>query len=213
MKKQLLLSAALAASLSVAPGCAEKQDAVSGITITPAIKTRVTELHFDTGDCIGLTVTKGGEDYVHNQPMTFDGSVFTGSGLLWYNDLNEKSTLTAYYPYSASGVPAEFSVANDQTGGNASSDLLGAVKKDVTPGSAAVGMLFYHLMSQLTIVITNNSDAAVSGVVVSGFVPTASVDLTVPAATAKTGAATAEIKAREVTANASYRVILVPQPW
>lgn len=25
-------------------------------------------------------------------------------------------------------------------------------------------MLFYHLMSQLTIVITNNSDAAVSGV-------------------------------------------------
>lgn len=211
MKKQLLLSAALAASLSVAPGCAEKQDAVSGITITPAIKTRVTELHFDTGDCIGLTVTKGGEDYVHNQPMTFDGSVFTGSGLLWYNDLNEKSTLTAYYPYSASGVPAEFSVANDQTGGNASSDLLGAVKKDVTPGSAAVGMLFYHLMSQLTIVITNNSDAAVSGVVVSGFVPTASVDLTVPAATAKTGAATAEIKAREVTANASYRVILVPQ--
>lgn len=66
MKKQLLLSAALAASLSVAPGCAEKQDAVSGITITPAIKTRVTELHFDTGDCIGLTVTKGGEDYVHN---------------------------------------------------------------------------------------------------------------------------------------------------
>lgn len=33
-------------------------------------------------------------------------------------------------------------------------------------------MLFYHLMSQLTIVITNNSDAAVSGVAVGGFVPT-----------------------------------------
>lgn len=210
MKKQLLF-AALAASLAVVSGCSEKQDAVPGITIMPTIKTRVTELHFDTGDCIGLTITKGSGDYVSNHPMTYDGSAFTSSGLLWYNDLNEKSTLTAYYPYSAAGVPAEFSVAKDQTGGNASSDLLGAVKKDVTPGSAAVGMLFYHLMSQLTIVITNNSDAAVSGVTVSGFVPTASVDLTVPTATAKTGAVAAEIKAREVTANASYRVILVPQ--
>lgn len=210
MKKQLLF-AALAASLAVVSGCSEKQDAVPGITITPTIKTRVTELHFDTGDCIGLTITKGSGDYVSNHPMTYDGSAFTSSGLLWYNDLNEKSTLTAYYPYSAAGVPAEFSVAKDQTGGNASSDLLGAVKKDVTPGSAAVGMLFYHLMSQLTIVITNNSDAAVSGVTVSGFVPTASVDLTVPTATAKTGAVATEIKAREVTANASYRVILVPQ--
>ena len=43
--------------------------------------------------------------------MTYDGSAFTASGLLWYNDLNETSTLTAYFPYSASGVPDEFSVA------------------------------------------------------------------------------------------------------
>lgn len=32
-------------------------------------------------------------------------------------------------------------------------------------------MLFYHLMSQLTIVITNNSDAAVSGVAVGRVRP------------------------------------------
>lgn len=47
--------------------------------------------------------------------MTYDGSAFTASGLLWYNDLNETSTLTAYFPYSASGVPDEFSVARDQS--------------------------------------------------------------------------------------------------
>lgn len=72
-------------------------------------------------------------------------------------------------------------------------------------------MLFYHLMSQLTIVITNNSDAAVSGVAVGGFVPTASVDLSVPTASAKAGVAAAEIETFEVTPDASYRAILVPQ--
>ena len=126
MKRQLLL-ALLAAGLAAAPGCADKRDAVPGIRITPSIKTRVTGLHFDTGDCIGLTVTKNGSDYVRNHQMTYDGSAFTASGLLWYNDLNETSTLTAYFPYSASGVPDEFSVARDQSAGCASSDLLGAV--------------------------------------------------------------------------------------
>lgn len=210
MKRQLLL-ALLAAGLAAAPGCADKRDAVPGIRITPSIKTRVTGLHFDTGDCIGLTVTKNGSDYVRNHQMTYDGSAFTASGLLWYNDLNETSTLTAYFPYSASGVPDEFSVARDQSTGCASSDLLGAVAKNVTPTGAPVGMLFYHLMSQLTIVITNNSDAAVSGVAVGGFVPTASVDLSVPTASAKAGVAAAEIETFEVTPDASYRAILVPQ--
>ena len=201
MKRQLLL-ALLAAGLAAAPGCADKRDAVPGIRITPSIKTRVTGLHFDTGDCIGLTVTKNGSDYVRNHQMTYDGSAFTASGLLWYNDLNETSTLTAYFPYSASGVPDEFSVARDQSAGCASSDLLGAVAKNVTPTGTPVGMLFYHLMSQLTIVITNNSDAAVSGVAVGGFVPTASVDLSVPTASAKAGVAAAEIETFEVTPDA-----------
>ena len=119
MKRQLLL-VLLAAGLAAAPGCADKRDAVPGIRITPSIKTRVTGLHFDTGDCIGLTVTKNGSDYVRNHQMTYDGSAFTASGLLWYNDLNETSTLTAYFPYSASGVPDEFSVARDQSAGCAS---------------------------------------------------------------------------------------------
>lgn len=171
MKRQLLL-ALLAAGLAAAPGCADKRDAVPGIRITPSIKTRVTGLHFDTGDCIGLTVTKNGSDYVRNHQMTYDGSAFTASGLLWYNDLNETSTLTAYFPYSASGVPDEFSVARDQSAGCASSDLLGAV---------------------------------------GGFVPTASVDLSVPTASAKAGVVAAEIETFEVTPDASYRAILVPQ--
>lgn len=207
---KILLAAVLAVS-AVVSGCAEKQDAHPSVKITPTIKTRVTGLHFDAGDQVGLTILRGADPYVTNHLMTYEGSAFSGSGLLWYNDLNETSTLTAYHPYSPTGVPAEFTVAADQRGGYASSDLLGAVKRNVTPGSAPVGMVFYHLMSQLTIVITNNSEAAVTSVSVGGLVPTATVDLTVPTAAAKAGAAVAEVKAFEMTPDASYRVILAPQ--
>lgn len=208
---KVILAAVLAASLAVASGCADKRDGHPAVMIAPTIKTRVTGLHFDTGDRVGLSILKEAETYAANHPMTYEGSAFSGSGLLWYSDLNAKSTLTAYYPYAEAGVPAEFSVEVDQTGGCASSDLLGAVTRDVTPGSAPVGMLFYHLMSQLTVVVTNNSDAAVNSVAVGGLVPTATVDLTVPTAAAKAEAVAAEVRAFEVTADAAYRVVLVPQ--
>ena len=207
--KTTLLTALAAAAL--AAGCSKSDTGTPCVKIAPTIQTRVTGLHFDTGDRIGLSIAKGSETYVQNVLMTYDGTAFTAADLLWYNDSNEKSTLTAYHPYSEQGMPAEFSVATDQTSGGASSDLLVAVKKEVTPSSAPVGMLFYHVMSQLTIVLTNNSDAPVTGVTVGGFVPTASVDLSVPTASAKAGVAAAEIETFEVTPDASYRAILVPQ--
>ena len=136
--------------------------------------------------------------------MTYDGTAFTASGLSWYNDLNEKSVLTAYYPYAEGGRPDEFTVSSDQTQGNGPSDLLAAVKTDVTPVSAPVGMIFYHVMSQLTIVVSNSSSAAVTGVSVGGLV-------SAPKAAAKSGVAAAEVKACEVKPGATYRAILVPQ--
>ena len=207
--KTTLLTALAAAAL--AAGCSKSDTGTPCVKIAPTIQTRVTGLHFDTGDRIGLSIAKGSETYAQNVPMTYDGTAFTAADLLWYNDSNEKSTLTAYYPYFEQGMPAEFSVATDQTSGGASSDLLVAVKKEVTPSSAPVGMLFYHVMSQLTIVLTNNSDAPVTGVTVGGLVPTAVVDFTVPSAAAKSGAAAADVEAFEVTADAAYRAILVPQ--
>ena len=143
--------------------------------------------------------------------MTYDGTAFTASGLSWYNDLNEKSVLTAYYPYAEGGRPDEFTVSSDQTQGNGPSDLLAAVKTDVTPVSAPVGMIFYHVMSQLTIVVSNSSSAAVTGVSVGGLVPTAEIDYSAPKAAAKSGVAAAEVKACEVKSGATYRAILVPQ--
>lgn len=201
----------MALAVLIAAGCAESEKGTLCVKIAPAIRTRVTGLHFDTGDRIGLTISKGSAPYAENVPMTYDGTAFTASGLSWYNDLNEKSVLTAYYPYAEGGRPDEFTVSSDQTQGNGPSDLLAAVKTDVTPVSAPVGMIFYHVMSQLTIVVSNSSSAAVTGVSVGGLVPTAEIDYSAPKAAAKSGVAAAEVKACEVKPGATYRAILVPQ--
>lgn len=201
----------MALAVLIAAGCAESEKGTLCVKIAPAIRTRVTGLHFDTGDRIGLTISKGSAPYAENVPMTYDGTAFTASGLSWYNDLNEKSVLTAYYPYAEGGRPDEFTVSSDQTQGNGPSDLLAAVKTDVTPVSAPVGMIFYHVMSQLTIVVSNSSSAVVTGVSVGGLVPTAEIDYSMPKAAAKSGVAAAEVKACEVKSGATYRAILVPQ--
>lgn len=201
----------MALAVLIAAGCAESEKGTLCVKIAPAIRTRVTGLHFDTGDRIGLTISKGSDPYAENVPMTYDGTAFTASGLSWYNDLNEKSVLTAYYPYAEGGRPDEFTVSSDQTQGNGPSDLLAAVKTDVTPVSAPVGMIFYHVMSQLTIVVSNSSSAVVTGVSVGGLVPTAEIDYSMPKAAAKSGVAAAEVKACEVKPGATYRAILVPQ--
>jgi len=201
----------MALAVLIAAGCAESEKGTLCVKIAPAIRTRVSCLHFDTGDRIGLTISKGSAPYAENVPMTYDGTAFTASGLSWYNDLNEKSVLTAYYPYAEGGRPDEFTVSSDQTQGNGPSDLLAAVKTDVTPVSAPVGMIFYHVMSQLTIVVSNSSSAVVTGVSVGGLVPTAEIDYSMPKAAAKSGVAAAEVKACEVKPGATYRVILAPQ--
>lgn len=201
----------MALAVLIAAGCAESEKGTLCVKIAPAIRTRVTGLHFDTGDRIGLTISKGSAPYAENVPMTYDGTAFTASGLSWYNDLNEKSVLTAYYPYAEGGRPDEFTVSSDQTQGNGPSDLLAAVKTDVTPVSAPVGMIFYHVMSQLTIVVSNSSSAVVTGVSVGGLVPTAEIDYSMPKAAGKSGVAAAEVKACEVKPGATYRVILAPQ--
>lgn len=201
----------MALAVLIAAGCAESEKGTLCVKIAPAIRTRVTGLHFDTGDRIGLTISKGSAPDAENVPMTYDGTAFTASGLSWYNDLNEKSVLTAYYPYAEGGRPDEFTVSSDQTQGNGPSDLLAAVKTDVTPVSAPVGMIFYHVMSQLTIVVSNSSSAVVTGVSVGGLVPTAEIDYSMPKAAAKSGVAAAEVKACEVKPGATYRAILVPQ--
>lgn len=191
-------------------GCANEEQQVSTLKIAPRI-TRVTGLHFDSGDCIGLSVMRVSGEYANNQMMTYDGSFFTSAGFLWYTDSDETSTLTAYYPYDENGVPSEFSVATDQTAGCTASNILAAVKTDVRPTASAVGMTFASLMADILISVTNKTDADVTEVTVSGACPTAELDFNTTTATAKAGVDPVEIKTFPLTAGSSYEVILVPQ--
>ncbi len=208
MMEKLLLPLCAAAGILVA-GCSDPSDGESDIRIAPSI-TRVDGVNFTEGDRIGVTVSLSSGDYAANRLMTYDGLFFSAAGLVWYDETQGASTFTAYYPYRDEGVPGTFAVAADQRDGCTPSDLLGAVTRDVLPGSTPVKMQFHHLLSQLNIVVQNRSDRAVRQVAIDGFVPEAAVDLAVPEATVRAGEAV-EVLAFAVTPNALYRAVLVPQ--
>lgn len=195
-------------------GCSDRTEPdgrSATIRISPSIHTRVSGLYFETGDCIGLTIAPQSGSSLENIPLTYRDTYFTNEALTWGDLGGGPATFTAYYPHTEEGLSGGFSVAADQRGGYAPSDLLGAVAADVAPTSGSVEMLFYHLLSQLNIVVNNDTSASVTQVVVSGFVSEAEVDLPNLTATASPSAVASEVTAFEETAGEMYRVILVPQ--
>ncbi len=183
----------------------------SKVQIEPLI-TRATEVNFENGDKIGLTMAKvnGTENHATNTPLTFDGTVFSGD-LLWYTDAYSESDIYAYYPYDAAGTPSSFSVALDQTAGIGSSDLMAASKKGVLPTLNAVSMVFKHQMTKIVVKIENLTGEAISEVVLKNSIPTATVDVPAMKVAPAADAAAADIKAWAKTAGSEYNAIIVPQ--
>lgn len=208
MKRVALYLLTVAAALV---GCSDEREGTPQVRVVPEIETRVTGMYFDAQDCIGLTIVRSAGVYVENAKLSYDGNAFSASGLLWYADRSEGATFIAYYPYAVEGAPDRFAVATDQRQGVEASDLLAAVKRDVVPGSAPVAMTFRHLLSQLTVVVTNGASSSVTEVAVGGFVPEAEVDLEAQTVAVRQGVAAQEVLAFEMTPGARYRAILVPQ--
>ncbi len=183
----------------------------SKVQIEPVI-TRATEVNFENGDKIGLTMAKvnGTENHATNTPLTFDGSVFTGD-LLWYTDAYSEADIYAYYPYNEAGTPTAFSVATDQTAGIGSSDLMAASKKGVLPTLNAVAMVFKHQMTKIVIKIDNQTGEGISEVLLKNSIPTAVVDVAAMTAVPDASAAAADIKPWAKKAGAEYNAIIVPQ--
>ena len=90
--KKLLFGLLVAGSCCV--GCADDEGGVPIVRIAPNV-TRVTGLHFDAGDRIGLTVVRASGTYAENRMMTYDGSLFTSAGFYWYRESGEEAELTA----------------------------------------------------------------------------------------------------------------------
>lgn len=187
-------------------------DGEHAIVIDPTVS-RASELSFDSGDRIGVTIVKSGEStpYITNTPFTSNGSVFSAGGTVWYAG-SQSATIRAYYPYSSAGEPATFTVQTDQRGsGYTQSDFMTALKSGVYPSSASVPMIFSHKMVKMNIEVTNESSASISEVGILSCGITASVDLAAERVQSYASTAKADIKAHESVSQRSYNAIIAPQ--
>ncbi len=212
MKKFLFAAAALA----VLAGCQKTAvpEAVPGLVRLSPVITRATDVDFENGDKIGLSIVRNyaetDDTYAENQLLTYSEGVFSGS-VEWYAEALVTSTLTAYCPYDSKGVPSTFTVSSDQTAGLSSSDFIAGVKTGVTPSVNSIVMPFKHLLTKITLNIDNQSGADISGVELRGSKTTAAIDSEKMTAEASEESATETVKTHEVTANKLFNAIVVPQ--
>ena len=175
MKRYLTLALAV---LTLAAACQKEEShkPVPGKIQVEPIITKATEVNFEDGDRIGLTVKVEGaaENYAANACFTYAGDLFSGD-LDWYADIYTPADFYAYYPYDEKGAPTSYFQHEDQSAGIAAADFMMAAKKGVLPSQNAVAMVFKHMMTKLVINIDNQSGAEVETVeVLSG---TLGVDL------------------------------------
>ena len=211
MKKVLLSLLALASVIACEKEEATDIPSLGGeiVKISPVI-TKVTDVNFEDGDRIGLSIFKNDAYYAENALLTFGDGVFAGD-LVWYTEGAETSVLTAYYPYSASGMPETFAVQADQTEGYEESDLIAGTKSDVTPSSAAVTVGFKHLLSKIMLDIDNQSGSELTSVKLSGARISASVDLSSLTVAVDGSGSAEDITMQAVIAGEQYRAIVIPQ--
>ena len=186
----------------------EPQVVPGKVQVEPVI-TKATEVNFEAGDQIGLTMAKVNdtEKYADNTCLTFDGSVFTGE-LMWYADAYSEADVYAYYPYDAEGTPAVYEAVADQTAGIAAADLMAAAKKGVLPTPNAITMVFKHMMTKIVVNVDNQSGATVDAVELTGT--PAGADIDVAELTVTASEETVAVKAYEATAGQTWKAIIVP---
>ena len=207
MKRYITLALA-ALAFAACQQTVEPQMVPGKVQVEPVI-TKATEVNFETGDQIGLTITKvnAAEKHADNALLTFDGSVFTGE-LMWYNDANSESDVYAYYPYDAEGTPSTYEAVADQTAGTDSADFMAAAKSGVLPSPNAITMVFKHLMTKIVVNIENQSGAEVETVELTGTPASAAVN--VAELTVTPAEETVAVKAYEATAGKVWQAIIVP---
>ena len=193
-------------------------------------QTRATETAFEKNDTIGLYVAATdapleiGGNLVNNEALTYDGSNWSASRTLYWDEGTYNAY--AYYPYIkgvSSITDQPFTVATDQStqktssklGGYEASDLLFASNKGITASTSPIPLTFKHIMSKLKIRLVKGEDfegdmPTTATVYIHNTVPTATIDL-------QAGVATRYVKGTRQTIIAhqddetSYSAIIVPQ--
>ena len=213
MKKLTVIALA---ALAVA-GCQQKggdEPVLGKINVEPII-TKATEVNFEDGDKVGLTIVaeNAAANYAENECMTYSGDVFT-SDLEWYADTYTASEFYAYYPYKESGAPASYFQVEDQSQGIGAADFMMASKKGVLPTPNAVTMVFKHMMTKLVINVDNQSGAEVEKVEVMSAAHGVDLDYENMALLPLSGVfptVMLQTVAYESVAGKTWQMILVPQ--
>lgn len=181
-----------------------------------SFQAKATDTAFEKGDEIGLFADAPVSAV--NVRLTSDGQSITPESTLYWGlgqDVNAPTAFYAYYPYAAGTADTfTFAVAADQgsAAALAAADLMLA-STAAAPSDGTVRLNFGHRMSRAIITVDNRlSDAAVTGVTVSGVLIEADVDIKAPSVAAKGQPAT--VKAAPVSGadgTAAWAVILPPQ--
>ena len=190
-------------------------DMVSGKIQVEPIITKATEVNFEEGDKIGLTVVaeNSAENYADNACLTFASEVFSGD-LDWYADIYTKSSLYAYYPYSEAGVPQAYFTCYDQSEGIGTADFMVASKTGVLPTTNSVTMVFKHMMTKLVVNVENESGAEIESIGINGTPRATGLDLINMTLKEYDGAMTDEVPdpvtAYEAVAGKTWQAIVIP---
>lgn len=214
MKKSLTILTLAVLALASCRNKDEMAAVPARLSVDPII-TKATEVNFETGDKIGLTVVADGaaENYATNECMTFASDIFA-SDLEWYADIYTKANLYAYYPYSESGVPASYHTVYDQTSGIGTADFMAASKTGVLPTVNAVSMVFKHMMTKLVVNVDNQSGAEIESIGIGGTPRATGLDLVNMTLTDFEGELTDEVSgpvyAYEAVEGKTWQAIVIP---
>ncbi len=153
--KRFVTLAAMAAMMLIV-GCTHSKTDAPIIPVPDgelAISLKVEGRAFADGDRVGLYVINYNGDaiegiaakgnQVDNAPFVYKGGTWSTSPAVYYRDNATKVDMIGYYPHmevdDISNI--DFAVATDQTTGYASSELMWARMRKVTPTDKAVGMI------------------------------------------------------------------------
>jgi hypothetical protein len=197
--------------------------------------TKATSSNFESGDKVGIYVVEyNGEvaaplqisgNWVNNASVTYDGSVWMSTKLIYWPQTENKVDVYGCYPYMdlISVDEQPFSVALDQStsresdvlGGYEASDLLWAKSSGVTKENGTVELSYKHIMSKLLIKLVKGPEYSgdfpdISELYIHNVVPTAIVDLTNGYVVKDMYGEETTIKAKRVD-NGTFEAIIVPQ--
>ena len=194
------------------------------VFLYPGETTRATDTSFENADQVGIYVTakdeplKIGGNEVNNELFTYNGSVWTASRKVYWNEGSHD--VYAYYPYTASVNDIEdysFEVLADQStkAGYTASDFLWAGAKAVTASASPVSMQFAHKLSNVVVVLEKGENYAgdipsSTEVYIHSTVTKASVDLSTGDAAKDDFAGSSSIRCLQKSAT-EYTAIVVPQ--